>query len=64
VKNIGINAKCDFLLESATRKVLAQSEDFYLFQGFPLDYIEYKKTWQTNGEKEIEEQNRGFGYES
>jgi len=63
-KNTDINAKSDICLQSDIRKVLAQSADFYLIQGLPLDYIEFSSTWQNNGEKATEEQSKDNGYES
>lgn len=63
-KNTDTNAKSDICYPSDIGKVLAQSADFYLIQGLPLDYIEFNLTWQSNGEKAIEEQSKDNGYES
>jgi len=51
-------------LEFAIRTDWVKSEDFYLIQALLPDFIKSKSTWQTNGEKAIEEQKKDNGYES
>ena len=64
MKNSGINVRCDTSLEFAIRTDWVKSEDFYLIQALLPDFIKSKLTWQTNGEKAIEEQQKDNGYES